>query len=206
LFHAGSAPGVCSLQSLAPLVQPYAVSDAVALSPLPRTHHNAADHRIAASHPGHEDPSTRHLIEDDNQRNRGSASRLCSTRESASSTGGLDRCSRVALLGFRPLQGLLPRRDGLASTRASPHAVGTQCARRSTEHPTTGCHSRRGWLVSRETTYPPGVPYLLTLTIVRLCRGPGIASSVAEVRSRPLARPLWAIFRAYRSRLCAACR
>jgi hypothetical protein len=79
-------------------------------------------------------------------------------------------------------------------------------ARRNTNYPTTGCHSRRGRLVSRETAYPPGVSYLMTPTFVRLCRGPGITSSVAEVRSRPLARHLWTIFRAYRSRLCAACR
>jgi hypothetical protein len=60
-------------------------------------------------------------------------------------------------------------------------------------HPTTGYQSERDWLASHEAADPPGVFYLMTCHNVRLGRGPGVTSSVAGVRHRPLAQPLWSV-------------
>jgi hypothetical protein len=109
-----------ALQSFAPPVQPYAVSDANALMMLKRLHalpkpinpSRMPKRRARASRPHVGEPSE-----------RPSPARLCSTRESAT-PGWLFRPSQArSSLGLSPLQGIPPHRNGHGSHRASPHEV-----------------------------------------------------------------------------------
>jgi hypothetical protein len=170
----------CALQSLAPLPQPYVVSDAaplVALGGEP----NPSDHRAATA----ETAATRHSYGRAGTRSRlqGFAPR----KSPPPCTGGLGRFRRVALLGFCPPGCSPPTKRPIQS--ASPHGLGSSGANDRKSDP-TGYSFRRDGLASLETADPPGLLRLMTTMNVRAGRGSGVASSGFGVRHRPLPNPL----------------
>jgi len=108
LFHAGSAPGV-SPSKLFPSVQPFAVSDAVALLSLVRL----VDQPVPTSPDASAKLHRSRLALPDGPRLQGFA-----PHESPPLfTGGLDRRRARGSLGFRTLQGFLPRWRSRTFTR-----------------------------------------------------------------------------------------
>jgi hypothetical protein len=64
----------------------------------------------------------------------------------------------VALLGFFPLQGFPPHRNGHGHGRASPHEIRSAGDESTTPRPLQGFPTRWDWLASLETADPPEVP------------------------------------------------
>jgi hypothetical protein len=99
------------LQSFLPLVQPYAVSSASTLLSLV---HTVCRQRRLERDRG---PAWVRQAAESRLTEQPSPSGFCSTRESATSAGGLDRRRHVALLGFRPFRALPFTR----TVQPSPH-------------------------------------------------------------------------------------
>jgi hypothetical protein len=165
-----------ALQSFVPLVQPYAVSSAFALLSLgsssrkPRAHHRRRSLRSAPmAQPA--DPSQ-----------RPPPSGPCSTRESD------HRCQRFRSTAARSSLGLRPSRVLCLVGMARPSPSLPPCGYtkpQAAQRPTSGYRLPTSPAdLPKETADPPGVPGLLTFTIVRFGLSPGVASSRTGARRR----------------------
>jgi hypothetical protein len=147
-----------TLQSLAPLAQPYAVSSAAPLLALglpAETHGRNGDGREPKRAPDPQRPCVG---------NRGASPVfrvLLHARVRHQNGGGLDRRRRVALLGFLPSRVFSPAGMGAVLHHASPHVV-LRAGANDRNGSTPGCCFRRDRLASLEAADPPGVSRLVT--------------------------------------------
>jgi hypothetical protein len=132
-----------ALQSFPPLVQPYAVSDAVTLLALPEDH-------VGAPSTGAANPKKRRLPASKRHPDRPARLQGLAPHESPPHTHGcLGREQRVALLGFRP-PGCSPSLDWHGFHRASPHGLGSTARTRPEELPFRVSHPARSARLPRD--------------------------------------------------------
>jgi hypothetical protein len=166
-----------ALQSLVPLAQPYAVSSALALMSLDShglLHHSIPSPKLAP----------RASIESVKQIRGPSPSGPCSTRESDHHDQRFRSVAARSSLGLRPSR-VLPL-AGMARSSSSLPSCGSRKLR-AAPAPTTGSPLPASpACLPKETADPPGVHGLMTVTIVRVRHGSGVASSWIGVRHRPL--------------------
>jgi hypothetical protein len=172
-----------TLQSFAPLVQPFAVSGVLALLSLDHPSVLPEDSPVVASAETprriREAPMWRGLRDD--PRLQGFAPH----ESPPPGAGGLGRRQARGSPGFRPLQGVPPRWIGPALT--APPLMGlveTAASGRNDAPP--GSHLQRDWLAPLRAADPPGVCTPFAVTVVREGRDSGVSSSGPGVRHRPL--------------------
>jgi hypothetical protein len=148
----------CTLQSFAPPVQPYAVSGAFALLSFalpryaapPTTETDRSLLLLSAQSTASSTEAENATPRTERTRSKTPPSGSCSTRESATLAGGLDRRNARSSPGLCTLQGLRPRWLGTASPRLPSHAcLSYRPQATRTRDGATGFALQRERLVSR---------------------------------------------------------
>jgi hypothetical protein len=142
----------CTLQSITPLVQPYAVSGAsYPQAVVPQ--HLCPTHAPLHRHQPRIKRQRRNTSHTDRREPLRSTTGSYSARESATDNGGLDRCTHVALLGFRPFRVFTLEETAWLSPRPPLTRLARTRARRTTNAPPQGIDLNEiGWSLSRLPT------------------------------------------------------